>query len=319
MSVRQRGKRGKGTVYQDVAAGCWVAQVSLGVRDGKRIRRKVRAASEDEARVELERLRRAYSAGADPAKGTLDHYLADWLASHRHVVRASTMTSYRGHVELHISPLLGGISVARLRPSDVRRLIEDRLAAGLSPATVGRIITTLRIALNQGVRDRTLLDNAATGVDLPRVEREPVAALTEEGAAAIIDATKDSPIGPLVMLLLGSGLRIGEALGLDWRDVDLERGYVIVRRSKTQVRAVPVSDDAVEALRAQRAVTARYGANEPVFLGVRKRERMRPDSVLHMFQGCLAAAGLPPMRVHDLRHGVATLLVSQGRPHAGHR
>ena len=314
--MRQRGKRGKGTVYQDVAAGCWVAQVSLGVRDGKRIRRKVRAASEDEARVELERLRRAYSAGADPAKGTLDHYLADWLASHRHVVRASTMTSYRGHVELHISPLLGGISVARLRPSDVRRLIEDRLAAGLSPATVGRIITTLRIALNQGVRDRTLLDNAANGVSLPRVHREPIEAMTAATAQHILDAVRGDHLEALYVLLLGSGMRVGEACALDWRDVDLDSGSVFIREGKTRAarRTIPLPAFVVAALRAHRASAKRVGPAEPVFLGERSSERLRVDSASHQFPALLQAQGLPRLTVHQLRHATATLLLQRGVP-----
>lgn len=302
-----------------------MAAVSLRARDGKRIRRKASGTDEADARRQLDRLLRAHRAGVDPAKGTLDRYLREWLADVRSTVRESTWTSYEGHVRLHISPLLGGISIVRLRPSDVRRLkaallTEPRtltLADGSkvvrpprSPATVGRILTTLRIALNQAARDRLLPDNPADAVPLPRVEREPFEAMDEANASAIIDACKGSAVENLVVLLLGSGLRAGEALGLDWRDVG--DGFVIVRRSKTTVRAVPISDDAIAALEAQKAATPRYGPDVPVFLGERKTQRMRVDTALQSFQRCLADAGLPKMRLHDLRHGVATLLVARG-------
>lgn len=295
-----------------------MAAVSLRSKDGKRIRRKARALDEDDAAAQLQRLLRATQAGVDPGKGTLDRYMRAWLADVQTTVRPSTRRSYEGHFRLHISPLLGGIGLVRLRPSDVRRLKASLLEAGKSPATVGRILTTLRIALNAALRDRILLDNPADAVAIPRVELDPVSPLAEADAAAIIAACRGSSVEHLVVLLLGSGLRLGEALGLDWRDVDLDAGYVVVRHSKTRVRAVPVSDDAVEALRSQKAATPRYGPGEPVFISQKRsrlthhRDRMRADSALGIFQKRLADAGLPRMRLHDLRHGVATLLVARG-------
>lgn len=289
----------------------WIARVSLGSRDGRRIRHKVRAATEAEAERKLAALLRSYRAGGEPATMTLDAYLAHWLDGYGPSVRRSTLTSYRGHVQHHISPLLGGILVTELRPSDVRRLIAERLRAGLSPATVGRIVTTLRIALGQAYRERAIADNPAS-VRLPRVEREPIRALTAEQAAVLLDALAKDPFAPLYRLLLGSGMRLGEALGLNWRDV--QEGFVIVRKSKTQVRAVPISPDAAAALADQRTRTPRYGLDEPVFLGPRRGERLGASSALHAFQRSLKRAGLPRMRLHDLRHGTATLMLAQGVP-----
>lgn len=310
---RQRGKRGQGSVYWDAKNATWMASISLGSRDGRRITRKRRARDEDDAVRLLEGLRRARDAGVDPAKGTLGQYLRSWLETKRGTVRDSTWRSYEGHVRLHISPLLGGIPIVRLRPADVRRLIRDRLDAGRDPATVARIVTTLGIAMGQAVADRILLDDPTAGVRLPKVERDPVVPMTTDQADAIIAACRDSSIEHLVVLLLGSGVRLGEALGLDWRDVDLDHGYVVVRRSKTQVRAVPISDDAVDSLRAQMAATPRYGPAEPVFISQKRsrltgqRERLRGDSALTILQN-----RLPEMTLHGLRHGVATMLVSQG-------
>lgn len=296
----------------DRAAGVWIARISLGIVSGKRIRRKVRAPTERAAKAELEALRRVYAAGMQPSTDTLDRYLSAWLRTHRPTVRASTIVSYTGHVTLHISPLLGGIPLVRLRPADVRRLIADRLARGLSPATVGRIVSTLRIALTQAVRDGLVPSDATQGVKLPRVEYEPVAALSEAQAAAITDAARGTFMEALVVLLLGSGIRLGEACGLDQADVDLERAYVLVRRSKTQVRAVRVSDDAVEALRGHLASLKRMGPREPVFVGPRSGERLTTATISHAFPRLLEKAGLSRLTPHGLRHGAASLMVAQG-------
>lgn len=315
----RRRRRGEGTVGWDRSAGSWVARYPLGVVGGRRRYAKARAATEDDAWDALERLAR--QAGRDPAltsRTTLDEYLVAWLASHGPTVRPSTLASYDNHVRVHIRPLLGGMRVNRLRPEDVDRLIADRLRAGLAPATVVRIVTTLRIALGRAVRRRLLPDNVAALASLPRVPRRVVEPMTEAQATRIIEATAGTWLGPIVVVILGSGLRLGEAVGLDWGDVDEDAGYVMVRRTKTVPRPVPVSDDAADALRALRSARRRVDPRAPVFVMPRasraghEPERMRAHSVSHALPRMLEAAKLPRVTPHGLRHGAATLMVSRG-------
>ena len=308
--ARRRRRRGEGTVYR--SDGVWIARFPLGTVNGKRQSKRVRCATERDALAELERLRRTYASGGNPATGTLGTYLDEWLRGWREV-RKSTLTSYAGHVRLHIDPLLGGIPLAKLQPADVRRLITELERKGLKAATIVRIITTLRIALRAAVADRILTDNPASHVRLPRVEHDPVVPLTQDDADAIYDATRDTWIGPIVRLLLGSGIRLGEATGLDQSDLMLDAGFIRVRITKTRVRAVPISDDAVTALREALAAAPRRGPAEPVFYSPRhRRERLRGSSVSHALPRILEAAGLPPRTPHALRHGVATLMLAAG-------
>lgn len=318
--VKRRRRRGEGTVSFDRSSGGYVARFPLGVIDGKRRYIKARAPTEDDAWDALDRLAR--QAGKEPSltsRTTLGQYLDDWLASHGPTVRASTVASYTNHVDLHLKPLLGGIRVNRLRPEDVDRLIADRLKAGKSPATVVRIVTTLRIALGRAVRRRLLPDNVAALASLPRVPTHPVEPMTEAQAAAIIDATKDEWVGPIVVLMLGSGLRIGEACGLDWGDVHEDQGYVMIHQTKTVARAVPISDDAVDALRSLRAARKIVSPRAPVFTRQRQGRgaraddmRVRQQSVTHALPRMLEQAKLPRVTPHGLRHGAATLMVSSG-------
>lgn len=305
----RRRRRGAGSVFYDHAERAWVARVSLGTRNGKRIRHKERAPSEKLARAALERLQRSYGPATEAATMTLDAYLEGWLGTHGPNVRRSTLRSYRGHVANHISPLLGGIIVAKLRPADVRRLIAAVLSKA-SASTAGHVVTTLRIALGAAVSDGSIERNPAA-VRLPHVDREPIRPLTGEEARKLSGAIAGDQFEPLYRLLMGSGMRLGEATGLDWRDVHLDEAFVVVRRAKTIARAVPISADAVSALRAHRWTT---DPEAPVFLGPRTGKRLPPDTVSHAFPRLLRRAGLRPMRVHDLRHGVATTMLAAGVP-----
>lgn len=302
-----------------------MAQLSLGKRrDGKRRIIRRRAADSDAAERALKRLQREWGIAGDLAWERLDDYLAGWLDTVAPSISPATLVSYRGHVENHIAPLLGHLTIGSLRPTDTHRLIRHLLDEGKSPATVGRVVTTLRMALQAAVRDGELVSNPAQ-VRLPRVRREPVEAMTPERAQQILEAvryhldedgTEHNRLEAVYVLLLGTGMRAGEACALDWRDVDLERATVLVRKGKTRaaVRSIPLAPFVVRSLTAHRARTPRYGPHEPVFLGERKHERLRVDHLTHAFPRLIAAAGLPPMRLHDLRHGTATLLVAKGVP-----
>lgn len=308
--AKRRRRRGEGSVFYDHAGGVWVARISLGVIDGKRRGRKVTAHSERAARAELERLQRERT-GAD-ATTTLSRYLTDWLPAHARSIRPSTRQSYEGHIRLHIDPLLGGIPLHRLGPSDVRRLITDLERKGLSAGTIQLVIRTLSAALQAAVDDRVLTDNATRGVRLPRLDRDPVRGLTAADRDAVLDAVEGTWIELPVRVWLGSGLRRGEVLGLDQGDLALDRGFVRVRVSKTRVRAVPVSKDAVGALRLALESAPRRGQAEPVFFSPRTGDRMLGDSISHALPRILERAGLARLTPHALRHGAATLMLSGG-------
>jgi integrase len=315
--VRRRRAYGSGTLFRR-PAGRWVAQVGYRGTDGRRKYLTRVARDERSATFALQALLARVGAGRTAADGqqTLDTFLDAWLTKVADTVRATTLRSYRGHVELHVSPLLGGIPIEELRVVDVERLIRSRRAAGKAPATIRRILTTLGMALEEAVTDGLLARNVARQVKRPKVEYRAISAMTAERAREVLAAVAADRDAALYVLLLGSGLRVGEALALDWRDVDLEYGTVFVRRGKTarSTRTIPVPPSVVAALRAHRARSSTIDPAAPVFTGSRKGERLRVDVVTHRLPRLLEAAGLPRLRVHDLRHAHATLLLAAGVP-----
>lgn len=309
--MARRRRRGEGTVYR--SEGVWIARYPLGTVKGKRITKRVRCRTEREAMAELERLRRDYGSGGEPATGTLGQYLDRWLQGHARSISPATRVSYGGHIRLHIAPLLGGIPLARLQPADVRRLVDELERKRLSPASIVRVVTTLRIALHAAIRDRLLVHNAADIRELPKVHRKPVRARTPAEAERLLDAVEGTWVEHIVRLLLGSAMRLGEAIGLDQGDLLLDAGFVRVRVSKTEVRAVPITDDAVAALREALVIAPRRGPDEPVFFGPRRStKRLEGSSVTHALPRILDPLGLGHVTPHQLRHDAATLMLQGG-------
>lgn len=159
--------------------------------------------------------------------------------------------------------------------------------------------------------------------------------MTPAQAWAVVGAAAETSIGPFVRLALLTGMRRGELLGLRWADVDLEGGAlhvqqtaqrilgqgIIFRQPKTRLsrRSIALSPDAVAVLRQHRRRQAEarllagsaYGDRDLVFatgLGT----PVEPGNLRRAWVGIARAAGVPGLRIHDLRHAHATLMLSQG-------
>ena len=338
--ARRRRKRGTGGITE-LPSGSHRGQLTL--PGPGRERRSFTSRRREDVEFWLRESRRAIRAGEDPdrVRTLTADYLEDWLAEVGQAVKPATVRGYRIHVEKWIAPAIGNIPVMDLTPYQVR-VVRDRVSSkGRSPRTAAAVLRTLRQALGQGVRDGLLPRNVAEGVKPPRQVQHRVLPTSGEEAQRIIAAFAEHPLGPLVAVAIGTGLRLGELLGLRWADISGHRiritgsvrpapredgrGYVIERQAtaKTErsLRALDVPTFVVAALDDQRRRQAVDGMISPyVFVTVGRRDRAGlavlydPRSVTRAFQQQLAVAGLPRMRFHDLRHATATLLLAAGVP-----
>lgn len=161
---------------------------------------------------------------------TVARYLDQWLDLEvRHAVRASTLRSYEGHVRMYLKPRLGTVRLAKLSPGHVQRLMADLQSEGLSAQTVFSIRATLRRALNRAMKHELVHRNAAALADPPRVARPPVTVPTVDEARAILAAFEGHPLEAAVTVAMATGIRQGELLGLQWSDVDLDVGELVIR------------------------------------------------------------------------------------------
>ncbi len=336
-------KRGsnEGSIYWR-KDGRWVASLSLGYQGGRRRRKHFFGRTRQEAARKLQQAQRALADGGTltAERQTVGSLLETWLReSAAKRVRPRTLERYEGIVRLHLIPALGHIRLNKLTPAHVDAMMNRALKSGGSARSVAQHRAVLRRALNVAMRWGWVTRNAASLSEPPRVQEQEIRALTPKDAKALLEAVQGDRLEALFTLALASGLRQGEALGLRWSDLDLEVGVLTVRRTLQRIsglwrlmepktarahRTIPLPAAVVASLREHRArqlkERLRSGrAWEGQDWGdlVFTDELGRPLSgfhVLRRFKALLAAAGLPTMRYHDLRHGAATLMAAQGVP-----
>jgi integrase len=347
MSRKRRG-RGEGSIHRRVD-GLWEAKVSLGYDgQGKRKRQTVYGKTKQEVQEKLRGLQSDSLLGqlTDPTSLTVATYLNSWLANTaKPSTSPTTYERYEQLVRLHITPHIGGIKLSRLGPIHVQHLMGQLERAGESLWTRKMAGTLLHNALRQAVRLKLVAHNPAADVPRAKPGEREMSILTEEQAKAFLAAAKGKRLHALFVLALGSGMRQGELLGLQWSDVDFERGTVAVRRSLAQVkgkfilkepkskqsrRTIKLPPFALDALRDHRAAMLKEGnigaaaifcTRTGQFIGKSNliRQVFRPLLQAASTSAAEAAANdgtdpqvLPVIRFHDLRHTHASLLLAHG-------
>jgi integrase len=228
---KRRG-RGEGTISKRVD-GRWQARVDLGWQDGKRRRKAVYGRTRREASERLtEALRAVQQCATIPdERQTVGHFLDCWLEQKRSRLRPRTWATYETAVRLHLAPGLGKIRLSRLTPAEVDQWFRLHQKQGATARSVRYAHTILRAALNQARRWRLVHDNAAELVEPPRHRAREICPLTPEQARRLLEAAGGHRFGALVSVATALGLRLGEALGLAWKDVDFSAGTLRVRQS----------------------------------------------------------------------------------------
>jgi len=269
---------------------------------------------------------------------TLKQHLENWLENiQKHAVRINHYINTRTIIRKHILPKLGHIQLRQLNEQHIQSLYAQKLDEKKSAKTIHHIHDVLHKALAQAVTWRLVVRNVCDGVTLPRLSRYEYPVLTEEQAQKLLEVMRGHRFEVLLALALTTGMRHGELLSLHWQDINFERGTLQVRRSVSRVRGQGYKVFEPKTPRGRRMLTL------PLFvLDMLKQHRviqeevmqkagiqwqdhdlvfcnqygsfLRPDRVRKQFQKLLAEAGLPYMRVHDLRHSAATLLISMGVP-----
>ena len=332
MKVRlvRRGKR-----------GLWTAIVSLPGNREKSI--ALRTTDEREARRKAREIEAQYEAAGTVDNPTVAAWLAHWYRTDcLPRLRGTTLETY-GRVVRQVSERLGQVRLRDLRPEQVRQMQEDLLARGgrggrpLDPATVAQVRGILRTALRHAEREGILARNAAALTRTPRVPRREAAYLTEQQMRRLLDASPDSPWRAYAAVVLMTGMRRGEALGLRWDAVDFgcgtihvssqrvpNRGRVEERAPKTEsgARDLPMPEPVAAILRAiqhqQLRASATLGADPPPWVWAHRRkgawQGYTPHQATHGVKALYAAAGLPmPKRpIHAMRHTASTLMAAQG-------
>ncbi|GAC1343729.1 MAG: site-specific integrase [Candidatus Dormibacteria bacterium] len=326
--------------------GTWEVVVELGrdLRTGKRERRTFTVRGTKKQAESAAAVQEAAIAGGtfvDPSKEAVEEFLRRWLRDYVEPSLAlRTQVRYRQVIEYDLVPYIGKLPLQKLRPMHVvaleqrlRREGNRRTGGGLGPAAVQKVHSVLHRAMNHAVRWQLLPINPVSAIDRPPVPKTEIRVLTPDQARLLLRTLRGNPCELPLRVALFCGLRLSELLALRWRDIDWDRGLLTVR----QALDLPVADGTP-----QFKETKTHRAERPVSLPTQLLTELREhrtsqlegrlasstwtdrdlvftndrgDPVLAVtlrkyLYRALAEADLPRVRLHGLRHSMATLMLA---------
>jgi len=325
----------------------WVVRIFLG-RDenGKqKFHKKIIKGTKKEAvTYETKKLReRDLGISIESTNTTLNKYLDEWLdKAAKHRLRERTFEDYKEYLKRYVRHVIGSKKLCDLKPLDIQKLYTDLLERNLSARTVRYAHAVLSSALKQAVKWQILVVNPCDAVDLPKQQRTEMNALTPAEATKFLEAARTDKWYVIFSLALATGMRPEEYLGLQWKDLNFDTGTMIVRRAlvwkrkgggwslqepKTSQsrRTIPLPVSVLKELREHRrkqneerlSIGAEYQNNDFIFAGEFGTPILASNLFRRHFQPIitkLVEEGKlkKKIRLYDLRHSCATLLLSAG-------
>ncbi|MEV7563897.1 tyrosine-type recombinase/integrase [Streptomyces tanashiensis] len=334
---RKRNPNGAGTITQR-KDGRYQAAVYVLQPDGTRARKfaygKTWAECDAKRRALLDKVDNGVPVPTRSMK--LSEWLPYWLDN---IVKPrrkkTTAAKYEVHVRLYLVPLIGSKRLESLSVADVRRFLVQ-VEKKTSAATAKESHRVLRTALTAACREELVTRNVATLVEPPTVAARELSPWSLDETLDFLAAARKDPLYAAFVLAIALGFRRGEVVGLRWENVDLDKREIRVRTQRQRVAGEVYEDDpkgrrrkqtlplpaiCVAPLRWQRLkqADARERAGEKwtetgyVFT-TRTGQPIEPRNLYRSFTRVAKNADLRVVRLHDARHGTATLLTAAGVP-----
>ncbi len=276
---------------------------------------------------------------------TVAELCAAWLDVQRPALKPRTLVHYERTVNKQIVEHIGALPVQRVQPATVDTLYALLRSKGHSEDAVHRVHQRLMQVFTYAVKRRIVAVNPVLAVDAPTVRPDAPTVLTAVQIARFLTFAGNDGYSPLWLLLVQTGLRRGEALGLRWQDVDFERGKLSVNQTveclvgtahistpKTAAarRTITLFPESLAALKAHRTrqlerrlLAAEWEDHGLVFAST-TGQPLNPNNVLRNFYVIVKKANakaeadgdrdapLPAFTIHDLRHTHASHLLAAG-------
>jgi integrase len=321
---RVEGKRG----------AVWYAKYRL--PDGRQVKKKLGPAwtdrgrppagyltkrlAEEWLRSALDQARRGTLPGMARTGASFADAAAEYLRyiEHERGRKPSTVRGYRSTIEAHLLPVFGAMPV-----EDVTTEAIERWMAGFegSPRSRNKLLIQLHGILGRARKAYGLTSNAAADVEkVPQRQSGDIDVFSPEEVWALMRAAEGLQDKTIFLTAAFTGLRMGELLALRWRDVDFAGRTIRVRASyylgqlttpkSGKVRAVPMAPDVASALAQSGQREHWVGDDDLVFVGV-TGGHLDGSALRRRYKTALAAAGLRPLRFHDLRHTFGTRMIAK--------
>jgi integrase len=298
----------------------WKTLGGVGLMEARRLR--------DEFAVDIGRRKAAASAGG---RVRFAEAADDWLRSQRQLVgvgclRPRTLEAYETATRLHLKPYFGALQMRAIGPDQLVQWHAEQRALGASAWSIKGRWGTLRLILAHAARHGII---GANPCDLLGRRERPKAGdarkrfLTDDEMRQLLSATSGR-YQVLVALGLFAGLRLSEALGLIWREIDFSAGAIHVRHQLDRAgrrvelktgrgrRDVTLMDSLGRMLR-EHKLASRHSANADPVLGTANQTPLSQRNATRALDRATKSAGLGDVTLHALRHTFASMLIAQGR------
>ena len=342
-----RAAQGGGTIRQR-PDGRWEARFTVG-RDpgtGKQIQRSVYGSTQKEVRQKLAQAVAALDNGDyfEPSKMTLARWVEIWLEEYTGDKKYLTVKHYKAQCRAHIVPSLGAVKLSELTTPQIQAFYNHLQREGLASKSVRNIHGILTKCLSTAVQVGYLRNNPASAVTLPKVVKKDIQPLTDEQVRDFLRVSAADEYEILLKVILFTGLRESEAIGLTWDCVDFKAGTVKVCK---QLQKRPLDDGGFTfaPLKNDKTRILRPAPFVMEFLKQREREQaqhrlaagelwtgwstpeerktalvftspsgsnLHPQTVYAHYKKLAVKIGTPESRVHDLRHTYAVLSLQNG-------
>lgn len=328
--MAKKRSNGEGGIYFDEKRGTYRANVTG--PNGNRIYKRF-TSREDSLAWKTEQLH-AMNQGTfvEPSTVTVGEWALRWLTTKKQSVSIGTYENYlyvSGHLDL-----IAGIALQELAPHHVDALYAE-LGKAVSGCTVHKVHKLLKAMLGKAVSLNIVSKNIMLNVDTPKFEKKDIQIFSQAEVETILKVCHDNPLlkrkYPMVLLAATTGVRLGELLGLRWRDVLFPTNEIFIRKSikvskaqgvylgsvKTKAgnRKIKITEDMVKLLRSLRAEVKNMDINlETYVFPARTGNPITPRNMERAWDTIIRNAGIPYKNIHVLRHTHATELLALSVP-----
>lgn len=323
----------------------WEARYTAGTDPGtgKQIQRSITGKTQKEVAQKLKAAVNSIDEGtySAPNRMNVGDWLDIWQAEYLGGVKPHTVASYSGIIRNHIKPHIGAVKLLNLQPHNVQTLYNalgkpNESGVSLSPKTIKNVHGVLHKALEQAMRNGYIKTNPSDACVLPKIVKKEIKPLDNQDISNFLQAIKGHPLETLFTVVLFTGLREGEAMGLTWDRINFQRGTILVDRqlqqekkqggqyyfatlkndkSRILVPAGFVLDLLMSHKQNQQQITEHYGTTwrEDGFVFCKPDGRNYSISYIYKnFKQIAESIGRPDARVHDLRHSYAVAAIRAG-------
>lgn len=236
-------------------------------------------------------------------------------------IKASTLRTYESLVRKRLIPHFGRIRLSEITPQAIQSYMSSRLSEGMTAKTALNHLVLLKAILKQAVQWDYIVKNPAEYVKRPKIEHREMDFLTPEEIRLFL-ASVDRSHRALFTTAIMTGMRLGELLALQWGDIDWNSRTIHVSRSvysgqltspksRRSIRAIGMSPMLRDALWLHK-FDAPASDLDLVFASETGTFLDQANLRNRVFASALARAGMRKIRIHDLRHTFASLLINQG-------